>query len=112
MTSALILAGGKGERLWPVSTAEKPKQFLPLNSNLPLIQETFNRVKDLVDLNKIYVVTTKAQSDLVKDTLTELTAGNLIIEPDGRNTGPSAILGAAYIRKKESKDEVIIILRC
>lgn len=110
MAAALILAGGAGERLWPVSTTERAKQFVPLTGKLPLIQETFNRLKGLVDISKIYVLTTSDQLPLVSEVLSELQHENIIAEPARRNTGPSLVLGAAYIEEKIGLDEVIVVL--
>lgn len=110
MASVLILAGGSGERFWPVSTKLTPKQFLPLTGGLPIILETVDRVKDLVGLQKTYVVTTKAHYSLVRRVVSELPAENIIVEPEGRNTAPSVILSIAYIKLKEGKNEIIAVL--
>ncbi len=110
MAVALILAGGAGERLWPVSTAQRAKQFVPLTGKMPLIQETFNRVKGLVDISKIYVLTTINQESLVRNMLYELNPDNIIVEPARRNTGPSLVLGAACIKRKLGLDEVVVVL--
>lgn len=110
MAVALILAGGAGERLWPVSTIQRAKQFVPLTGKLPLIQETFNRLKGLVDISKIYVLTTIDQLSLVSEVLSELNHENIIAEPARRNTGPSLVLGSAYIRDKVALDEVVVVL--
>lgn len=110
MPSVLILAGGLGERFWPISTSARPKQYLPLTGNLPMILETVYRVKDLVGLQKIYVVTTKAQLPLVYNHVSVLPRENIIIEPEGRNTAPCLVLSADYIRRKEGEDEVIAVL--
>lgn len=110
MPIALILAGGSGERFWPASNKAKPKQFLPLTGNLPIIRETVERVKDLVELENIYVVTTKSQLPLVREVLSDLSADNIIVEPEGRNTAPCLLLSIAYIKSREGKDEVIAVL--
>lgn len=110
MPSVLILAGGEGERFWPVSTPVKPKQYLPLTGNLPMVLETVYRVKDLVGLNKIYVVTTKAQLSLAYEMLSVLPAENIIVEPEGRNTAPCLILGVTHIMRNEGQDEAVAVL--
>jgi len=110
LTVALILAGGVGERLWPVSTAQRSKQFLPLTGNLPLIQETVNRVKGLAKLPNIFVITTREQLALSRETITELPDENIITEPARLNTGPALAYGAAYISGKTGLNEVIAVL--
>lgn len=110
MPIALILAGGSGERFWPASTKAKPKQFLPLTGNLPIIRETVKRVKDLVELGKIYIVTTRSQLPLVREVLSDLPSDNIIVEPEGRNTAPCLLFSIAYIKSREGKDEVIAVL--
>lgn len=110
MPSILILAGGVGERFWPVSTAANPKQFLPLTGSSPMILETINRVVPLVSPEKIYVVTTKTQLSLAYKILSDLPVQNIIVEPEGRNTAACLILSLSYIKKKEGKDEVIAVL--
>lgn len=110
MPVALILAGGTGERFWPASSEKKPKQFLPLTGNLPVIRETVERVRDLTGLPKVYVVTTRAQFPILCETLSDLPTENIIVEPEGRNTAPCLLLSVAYIKLKEKKDEVIAVL--
>lgn len=110
MPSVLILAGGVGERFWPVSTAANPKQFLPLTGNSPIILETINRVVPLVSSEKIYVVTTKTQLSLAYKILSDIPVENIIVEPEGRNTAACLILSLAYIKNKEGKDEIIAVL--
>lgn len=110
MPSVLIMAGGVGERFWPASTTNCPKQFLPLTGNLPMILETIYRVKDLFGLNHIYIITTKAQLPLAKEILSILPTENIITEPEGRNTAPCLVLGVAHIKQKCGGDEVVAVL--
>ncbi len=95
---ALIMAGGKGNRLWPKSRNKCPKHSLCFNSNLSLLQTTFDRVRGLVPPDKIFVVTTSKQSGLIENQLSSLKKGNLIIEPEGKNTLPCILLGALLAR--------------
>lgn len=110
MASALIMAGGVGERFWPISTARRPKQFVPLTGNRPIIIETFERVKDVVGLNKTFVITTQAQLPLLHEVLKEIPEENIITEPEGRNTGPAIVLGITYIKRKWGIDEAVAVL--
>ncbi|MCX5656949.1 MAG: sugar phosphate nucleotidyltransferase [Candidatus Omnitrophica bacterium] len=95
---ALIMAGGKGSRLWPKSINKRPKHSLCFDSSLSLLQTTFDRVKGLVPPDKIFVVTTCEQEKLIRKQLSSLKKGNLIIEPEGKNTLPCILLGAFLVR--------------
>lgn len=106
---ALIMAGGKGTRFWPLSTAEKPKQFLNLISEYTMIQMTVNRLKPIIPIDRIFVCTAQQYLELIKNQLPELPEENIIIEPYGKNTAPCIALSAFQINKKIS-DATIIVL--
>ncbi|MDK2839901.1 MAG: mannose-phosphate guanylyltransferase [Thermosipho sp. (in: thermotogales)] len=97
---ALIMAGGKGERFWPYSTDEKPKQFLNLFNEKTMIQLTVERLKSIIPIENTFVVTGQIYVDLVKEQLPTLPEENIIIEPAGRNTAPCIALSAFYIKEK------------
>jgi mannose-1-phosphate guanylyltransferase/mannose-6-phosphate isomerase len=108
---SLILAGGIGTRLWPLSRKSYPKQFLKLFSDKPLIQETLDRVKG-IDNNKIIIVTNKEYKFLVEQTLNEYNEQyEIIIEPFNRSTLPAITLGINYIKEKYkiNENEVIAV---
>lgn len=88
----LLLAGGAGTRLWPLSTEERPKQFLPLLSDRSLLAETYERV--LPVSSGVYVATSAAYAGLVRQELPDLPAERILCEPVRRNSGP-ALLSAA-----------------
>lgn len=94
---AVIMAGGAGQRLWPLSRTEKPKQFQRFVSDKTMIQETFARVAEIVPADNIFVSTTKNYVDLVLEQLPSLTREKLIIEPESRNTAPAIALSAAFL---------------
>ena len=100
MLCALIMAGGKGTRFWPLSTEENPKQFLNLVGNESMIQMTVNRLKSIIPMERIFVVTDQKYESLVNKHLTELPSENIIIEPVGMNTAPCIALSAMLIEKK------------
>lgn len=100
MLCALIMAGGKGTRFWPLSTEENPKQFLNLVGNESMIQMTVNRLKSIIPMERIFVVTDQKYEKLVNEHLTELPSENIIIEPMGMNTAPCIALSAMLIEKK------------
>ncbi len=94
----VIMAGGSGTRLWPLSRKEHPKQFRHLTSDeQTLIQETYTRVCPLTTPDKIFVSTTQQYADLVTKQLPELPKENIIIEPCGRDTAPAMGLVAHTI---------------
>jgi mannose-1-phosphate guanylyltransferase len=109
MLCALIMAGGKGERFWPLSTDEKPKQFLKLLGEETMIQMTVNRLRDLISIERIFVVTGERYTSLVTDQLSELPKENIIAEPTGKNTAPCITLAAFQI-EKQYKDSTIVVL--
>ncbi|WP_195972833.1 mannose-1-phosphate guanylyltransferase [Clostridium thermobutyricum] len=109
MICALIMAGGQGTRFWPLSTEEKPKQFLNLIGSKTMIQMTVDRIKHIIPMDKIFVCTGERYVDLVKTQLPNLPKRNIIIEPEGRNTAPCIALSAFYI-ERYYKDAKMVVL--
>lgn len=109
MLCALIMAGGKGTRFWPLSTEEKPKQFLNLIGEETMIQMTVNRIKPIIPIERVFVCAGEMYVDLVKEQLPELPEQNIIVEPEGRNTAPCIAL-SAFVIKKYYKDANMIVL--
>lgn len=109
MLTALIMAGGKGTRFWPLSTEEKPKQFLNLIGDETMIQMTVNRIKPIIPIERIFVCTGEMYVDLVKEQLPELPERNIIVEPEGRNTTPCIAL-SAFVIKKYYEDATMVVL--
>lgn len=108
--TALIMAGGKGERFWPKSRKNCPKQFLKLtDDNLTMIQLTKERISVLVEKEDIYIVTNQEYKDLVEKQLPDIPHENILCEPIGRNTAPCVGLGAIHILKK-NEDALMIVL--
>lgn len=108
--TAVIMAGGKGERFWPQSRATRPKQFLSLtNDGETMIQKTVARLNDIVDISDVFVVTNENYIELVKEQLDGLPAENIIAEPKARNTAPCIALAAQIIKKKYG-DAVMLVL--
>lgn len=109
MLTALIMAGGKGTRFWPLSTEEKPKQFLNLIGEETMIQMTVNRIKPIIPIERIFVCTCEQYVDLVKEQLPKLPEKNIIVEPEARNTGPCIAL-SAFVIKKYYNDVNMVVL--
>ncbi len=107
---ALIMAGGRGERFWPRSRKDMPKQFLILTDDgKTMIQLTVERILPLINVEDIYVVTNKDYKNLVKQQLPDLPEENILCEPVGKNTAPCIGLGAVYIQRKYS-DAIMLVL--
>ena len=109
MLCALIMAGGKGTRFWPLSTEEKPKQFLNLIGEETMIQMTVNRIKPIIPIERIFVCTGEGYVNLVNEQLPELPDRNIIVEPEGRNTTPCIAL-SALVMKRYYKDATMVVL--
>ena len=109
MLCALIMAGGKGERFWPLSTDEKPKQFLKLLGKKTMIQITVERLLPLISADRIFIVTGKRYVQIVKEQLPNLPENNIIVEPVGRNTAPCIALSAFYIKKRCNDAAILVI---
>jgi len=91
------MAGGSGTRLWPMSRKDKPKQFQKFSSQKSLLQETYDRIKDLVPKENIYVSLTSDVVDGAREQLPRILKDNFIIEPEAKNTAPATGLAAAKI---------------
>ncbi|KYH31217.1 alginate biosynthesis protein AlgA [Clostridium tepidiprofundi DSM 19306] len=109
MLCALIMAGGKGTRFWPLSTEKKPKQFLNLLGDSTMIQMTVKRIEKLIPIERVFVVTGKQYVDLVKEQLPNIPHDNIIIEPYGKNTAPCIVLSAFCINKKYSNATIVVL---
>lgn len=105
----VIMAGGIGSRFYPMSTDQKPKQFLSLFSEKSMIRETFERILPLVDRDRIMISSNSDFEKLVKDTLPEISDKNLLMEPVGRNTAPALGL-AALVALKRDPQAIIVSL--
>ena len=90
---AIILAGGSGERFWPLSTPEKPKQFLRVFGGESLIRQSVGRLKGLVKPENVFVITSKALVAATRKELPEIPKANIIGEPMRRDTGAAVALG-------------------
>ncbi len=95
-----IMAGGKGERFWPLSRDAQPKQFLKIVGARSMIAETAVRNRALVPASRLLVVTTKDQARSVAQALPSIPPGNIVAEPIGRNTAPCIGLACALIARE------------
>lgn len=105
---AVIMAGGKGERLWPLSTGERPKPLVSLNGQQTLLEDTVQRLFPLLNAENVFVITDERSAVQAREILM-LPPENVIAEPCRRNTAPCIALAAALIRRK-CEDATMIIL--
>ena len=96
-TYACIMAGGSGERFWPLSRIARPKHLVPLLSETTLLEETVRRVEQALPSSHIFVLTNAAQIEGCRAVLPRLKAGQFIAEPAKRDTAPSCALGTALV---------------
>jgi len=109
MQYGLIMAGGSGTRLWPLSRKDKPKQLLPLVQGRSLLQLSYDRIRGLLPPERIYVCTGADYADSVFANLPELPRANLLGEPMGRDTA-NAVGFAAAVLGKQDPDAVMAVV--
>lgn len=108
-THLVILAGGGGTRLWPLSTEGLPKQFLDiLGCGKSLLQQTAERFKGLVPPENIWVATSAEYKDMIKEHLPQVPEKNILVEPCRRNTAPCICYVSWKIKKRNPRANVII----
>jgi len=105
----IIMAGGRGERFWPVSREKTPKQLLALLGKRSFLQETVDRVLPLVPLKNILVITNEVQAPQVAKQLPKLPKQNIIAEPVGRDTCAAVTLGAAIVGARSTTGVMAVL---
>jgi mannose-1-phosphate guanylyltransferase len=105
---ALILAGGKGTRLYPLSRSNNPKQFLKLINNKSFLRNTIDRIKPIVSKENIFIVTNEDYFDKVKTELPEIDEKNIFAEPSNKETATCIGLSAVKLLKRD-KDAVMMV---
>jgi mannose-1-phosphate guanylyltransferase len=106
---ALILAGGSGERFWPVSRRTRPKQLLKLVSERTLLGETVARLEGLIPPERILILTNVEQEAAVRALLPQFPADNLVAEPAKRDTAAAVALGAGWIAARDHMATMIVL---
>lgn len=110
MITAMIMAGGQGTRFWPLSRADRPKQFLKLTDDQKtMLQKTVDRIKPLVPSEQIFIATNKNYQQPIHEQLPEIPYENIIIEPVKRDTAPAIGLSALYINRKFPGSTMIVL---
>ena len=98
---AVIMAGGKGERFWPLSTSKHPKQLLALVGDKPLIAQAVDRLEGLVPAENIFVVTNAELVEATQKAAPQLPPANVVGEPIGRDTAAAVACGGALIKARD-----------
>lgn len=107
----IILAGGSGSRLWPLSRELYPKQLLNIISDKSLLQSTFERLTHCMDKSNILSITNTKHASNVKMQIQELTENPIVLsEPVAKNTAPAIALAAKYILQKTNEDPIILVV--
>jgi mannose-1-phosphate guanylyltransferase len=104
----VIMAGGAGTRFWPLSKERKPKQFLNIIGQRPLIEDTYLRISPLTDEELVYVVINRAHRGLTRRIFKDRSV-HILEEPYGRNTAPCIGLAAIHIRKKWGNTPIAVL---
>jgi mannose-1-phosphate guanylyltransferase len=105
----VIMAGGRGERFWPVSREAMPKQLLALLDKKSFLQQAVERVLPLVPMKNIFVITNEVQAPIVRKQLPKLPKDNVVAEPVGRDTCAAVTLGAALVGARSTTGVMAVL---
>ncbi len=109
MIHGVIMAGGKGERFWPLSRAKRPKQFLRLTSDKTMLEETIDRVRPLIPFENIRIVAGESMTEHIMASLPGVTKSNVLTEPFGRDTCLAIGFAAVHLQH-EDPNAVMVVL--
>lgn len=106
---AVIMAGGRGERFWPLSTSRRPKQLLDLVGDKPLIAQAVDRVSDFISPDRVFVITNADLVEATAQALPELPRKNIVGEPMGRDTAAAVALGCSLVKDRDENGTFAIL---
>jgi mannose-1-phosphate guanylyltransferase len=109
MAYALIMAGGTGTRLWPLSRSNRPKQALQLVGERTMFQHSVDRLGPLFKPEEIFVVTRSEHAPILAAQSPEIPQANFIIEPEGRGTAPAIALGAIHLHRLDPNATMVVV---
>ncbi|MBD3402049.1 NTP transferase domain-containing protein [candidate division GN15 bacterium] len=109
MNYAIIMAGGRGERFWPLSRRQRPKQFLKLTSDRTMLEATIQRVEPLIQRDHLRIVTTEDMTEQVETEISGVTPANILAEPYGRNTCLAIGLAAVHLRHEDDNAVMVVL---
>jgi mannose-1-phosphate guanylyltransferase len=105
----IIMAGGRGERFWPISREKTPKQLIKLLGDKSFLQQAVERVAALVPMKNIFIITNETQAAEVRKQLPKLPKDNVVAEPIGRDTCAAVTLGAALVGARSTKGVMAVL---
>lgn len=105
----LILAGGSGERFWPLSRRAKPKQLLKLLSDQSLLEDTISRLEGFVSADRILILTNQDQEAAVREMLPQLPVENIVAEPAKRDTAAAIALAVGWVARRDPSATMIVL---
>ena len=109
MNHLVIMAGGVGSRFWPMSTPDRPKQFIDvMGCGRTLIQLTVDRFKGIIEKENIWVVTNERYAQIVQEQLPDIPQGNILLEPCRRNTAPCIAYVSWKIKKRDKEANIVV----
>ena len=109
MNYAVILAGGRGERFWPLSRRTRPKQLQPIVGERSMLEETVSRISPLVKRDRIVIVSTRVLKRRITSLFPDLPADNLLFEPAGRNTALAIGYAAVSLCRQHPRAKMIVL---
>lgn len=109
MYYAVIMAGGSGTRLWPLSRRSYPKQALKLLGEQTMFQYAVERIKPIFPMERIFVVTRAEHGPILMEQVPELPVENFILEPEGRGTAPAIGLAAIHLKQRDPEATMAIL---
>lgn len=105
----VIMAGGRGTRFWPRSRHQEPKQFINIVGSESLLRTTVNRLSGLVDKDHILIITTEDLVSQTQKNLPELPVENILVEPEGRNTGPCLAFALTMLEPRAAGGTMVVL---
>ncbi len=109
MNHGVIMAGGKGERFWPLSRAQRPKQFLKLTSDKTMLEETIDRVTPLIPLKNIRIVAGESMTEHILKSIPNIERSNILTEPFGRNTALAIGFAAVHLLHEDPSAVMVVL---
>ncbi len=109
MVYGVILAGGRGERFWPLSRINRPKQFLKLTSDKMMLEETIDRVLPLIPMENVRIVTNESMRDIIFENLDSIKEENILTETEGKNTCLAIVLAAVHLMHVDPKAVMVVL---
>jgi mannose-1-phosphate guanylyltransferase len=109
MVYAVIIAGGKGRRLWPKSTPEHPKHLLPIISDKPMLEETIQRIESYIPRERVYIVTAEDSVEQIMELIPNLKRENVLGEPVGKNSAPAIAWASAVIAEHDPEAITVVL---